>query len=157
MTSAKIVTPGQASATAPVMIARTPSRISEVDVDLNMTGIPFGRGGLPHAEPSARDEFVRVCGIPSGDPSLASFRVKSSPSWTESGRPQYRNVTAPGRFVVCGGDAVKQRISVSPQASFTGRGHPTPYVREAGGFGSHRMDSRQDLGTRGTRSGSSPH
>src|SRR5712691_314309 len=46
MTSAKIVTPGQASATAPVMIARTPRRINEVDVDLNMTGIPFGRGGL---------------------------------------------------------------------------------------------------------------
>src|SRR2546427_8034538 len=58
-------------------------------------------------KPSARDELVRVCGIPSGDPSLASFRVKSSPSWTEPGRPQYRNVTAPGRFVVCGGDAVR--------------------------------------------------
>src|ERR1700683_3759573 len=41
MTSARIVTPGQAIAMIPTMTARTPSRIKEVDVDLNMKGIPF--------------------------------------------------------------------------------------------------------------------
>src|SRR5260370_41728931 len=41
MTSARIVTPGQASAMTPVIMASTPSRMSEVDVDLNMTGTPF--------------------------------------------------------------------------------------------------------------------
>src|SRR5271170_7693550 len=40
MTSARIVTPGQAMATIPTMTARMPSRINEVDVDLNITGIP---------------------------------------------------------------------------------------------------------------------
>src|SRR5712691_4081145 len=37
MTSARIVTPGHAIAMIPTMMARTPSRINEVDVDLNMT------------------------------------------------------------------------------------------------------------------------
>src|SRR6266436_7295294 len=41
MTSARIVTPGQAIAMTPTMTARMPSRIKEVDVDLNMKGIPF--------------------------------------------------------------------------------------------------------------------
>src|SRR6266702_5728950 len=41
MTSARIVTPGQAMAMIPTMMPRTPSRINEVDVDLNMTGIPL--------------------------------------------------------------------------------------------------------------------
>src|SRR6266568_4740907 len=41
MTSARIVTPGQAIAMIPTMTARMPSRIKEVDVDLNMKGIPF--------------------------------------------------------------------------------------------------------------------
>jgi hypothetical protein len=40
MTSARIVTPGQAMAKIPTMTARMPSRINEVDDDLNMTGIP---------------------------------------------------------------------------------------------------------------------
>src|SRR5260370_42700540 len=40
MTSARIVTPGQAMATIPTMTARTPRKISEVDSDLNMT-VPF--------------------------------------------------------------------------------------------------------------------
>jgi hypothetical protein len=43
MTSASTVTPGQASAKIPTMMARTPSRINEVDVDLNITDIPFFR------------------------------------------------------------------------------------------------------------------
>src|ERR1700733_5452843 len=38
MTSARIVTPGQAMAMIPAMIARTPITISEVEVDLNMVG-----------------------------------------------------------------------------------------------------------------------
>jgi hypothetical protein len=41
MTSAAIVTLGQAIAMIPTMTLKTPSRINEVDVDLNMTGIPF--------------------------------------------------------------------------------------------------------------------
>src|SRR5579862_911823 len=41
MTSARIVTPGQAIAMTPTMTASMPSRINEVDVDLNMKGIPF--------------------------------------------------------------------------------------------------------------------
>src|SRR5437660_11824572 len=41
MTRARIVTPGQAIAMIPTMTARMPSRIKEVDVDLNMKGIPF--------------------------------------------------------------------------------------------------------------------
>src|SRR5260370_32607532 len=41
MTSARIVTPGQATAMTPVIMASTPSRMSEVDVDPNMTGTPF--------------------------------------------------------------------------------------------------------------------
>src|SRR5882724_10014692 len=41
MTSARIVTPGQAMAMTPTMTARRPSRIIVVDVDLNMKGIPF--------------------------------------------------------------------------------------------------------------------
>src|ERR1700722_2845639 len=41
MTSARIVTPGQAIAMTPTMTARMPRRIKEVDVDLNMKGIPF--------------------------------------------------------------------------------------------------------------------
>src|SRR6266498_5440058 len=41
MTSAATVTPGQAMAMIPTMTPRTPSRINEVEVDLNMTGIPF--------------------------------------------------------------------------------------------------------------------
>src|SRR5579864_9259998 len=40
MTSARIVTPGQAMAVIPTMTARMPSRISAVEVDLNMSGIP---------------------------------------------------------------------------------------------------------------------
>src|SRR6476619_4403051 len=43
MTSAAIVTLGQAIAMIPTMTLDTPSRISEVDDDLNMTGIPFFR------------------------------------------------------------------------------------------------------------------
>ena len=49
MTSARIVTPGQAMATILTMTPRTPSRINEVDVGLNMTGIPFVRLGLRRA------------------------------------------------------------------------------------------------------------
>jgi hypothetical protein len=49
MTSGRIVTPGQAMATILTMTPRTPSRINEVDVDLNMTGIPFVRLGLRRA------------------------------------------------------------------------------------------------------------
>src|SRR5580698_3329952 len=41
MTSARIVTPGQAMATIPTTTARMPSRINEVDDDLNMTGHSF--------------------------------------------------------------------------------------------------------------------
>src|SRR6266702_2192816 len=41
MTSARMVTLGQAMAMIPTMTARMPSRIKEVDVDLNMKGIPF--------------------------------------------------------------------------------------------------------------------
>src|SRR6266566_2090529 len=41
MTSARMVTPGQAIAMIPTMTARIPSRIKEVEVDLNMKGIPF--------------------------------------------------------------------------------------------------------------------
>jgi hypothetical protein len=41
MTSARIVTPGHAMAMIPTMTARMPSRINEVDVDLNMKGISF--------------------------------------------------------------------------------------------------------------------
>src|SRR5262252_9278816 len=41
MTRARIVTFGQAMAMIPTMTARMPSRIIEVDVDLNMTGISF--------------------------------------------------------------------------------------------------------------------
>src|SRR5690349_3099918 len=41
MTSARIVTPGQAIAMIPTMTASMPVRIKEVDVDLNMKGIPF--------------------------------------------------------------------------------------------------------------------
>src|ERR1700722_3742001 len=40
MTSARIVTPGQAMAMMPTMTARTPSRIIEADADLNMGGAP---------------------------------------------------------------------------------------------------------------------
>jgi hypothetical protein len=40
MTSARIVTSGQAMAKIPTMTARMPSRTNEVDDDLNMTGIP---------------------------------------------------------------------------------------------------------------------
>src|ERR1700689_437696 len=40
MTSARIVTPGQAMAKIPTTMARMPSRINETDDDLNMTGIP---------------------------------------------------------------------------------------------------------------------
>src|SRR5689334_13569957 len=53
MTSARIVTPGQASAMIPTTMASTPSRISEVDADLNMTHIPFVRLGFP-AQPEAK-------------------------------------------------------------------------------------------------------
>src|SRR5580658_9482799 len=41
MTSARIVTPGQAMAKTPKITARMPTRINEVDEDLNMTRIPF--------------------------------------------------------------------------------------------------------------------
>src|ERR1700675_2331656 len=41
MTSARIVTPGQAMAKIPTTTARLPRRISEGDVDSNMTVIPF--------------------------------------------------------------------------------------------------------------------
>src|ERR1700757_1665611 len=41
MTSARMVTPGQAIAMIPTMTASMPVRIKEVDVDLNMKGIPF--------------------------------------------------------------------------------------------------------------------
>src|SRR5258708_39126942 len=41
MTRARIVTPGQARAMIPTIMARTPRRIRDVDRDLNMTGIPF--------------------------------------------------------------------------------------------------------------------
>src|ERR1700733_2825478 len=39
ITSARIVMPGQAMATIPMMRASTPIRIKEVDVDLNAVGI----------------------------------------------------------------------------------------------------------------------
>src|SRR5260221_1121963 len=41
MTRARIVTPGQARAMIPTIMARTPRRIRDVDIDLNMTDIPF--------------------------------------------------------------------------------------------------------------------
>src|SRR5579863_7468722 len=44
MTSARIVTPGQAMAVTPMTRASTPIRISEVEVDLNIKGIPFPGG-----------------------------------------------------------------------------------------------------------------
>src|SRR5438132_9079979 len=47
MTSARIVTPGQAMAMIPTITARAPRRIMDVDVDLNITGIPFV-GSSPH-------------------------------------------------------------------------------------------------------------
>src|SRR5260370_10511995 len=46
-TSAKTVTPGQARAMMPTTTLRMPSRINEVDVDLDMKGIPF-RLAQPH-------------------------------------------------------------------------------------------------------------
>src|SRR6516165_5966651 len=41
MTRARIVTFGQAMAMIPTMTARMPSRVIEVEVDLNMAGVPF--------------------------------------------------------------------------------------------------------------------
>src|ERR1700761_9538781 len=41
MTSTSTVIPGQESATIPAMIARTPTRIIEVGLELNMGHIPF--------------------------------------------------------------------------------------------------------------------
>src|SRR5271163_771218 len=58
MTSARIVTPGQAMARIPMMTARMPSRINEVDDDLNMTGIPFR---LPQAH-HVLGEIRSACG-----------------------------------------------------------------------------------------------
>jgi hypothetical protein len=52
-TSARTVTPGQAMAIIPATIARMPSRINEVDVDLNMKGIPLPLGQRTTASPKA--------------------------------------------------------------------------------------------------------
>src|ERR1700733_11471749 len=46
MTSARMVTPGHAMATIPMMRESTPIRINEVDVDLNMVGIPLASMAL---------------------------------------------------------------------------------------------------------------
>src|ERR1700755_1877763 len=56
MTSARIVTPGQAIAMTPTMTARMPSRIKEVDVDLNMKGILFAC--LKRATSSGKSEAL---------------------------------------------------------------------------------------------------
>ena len=60
MTSAAIVTPGQTMAMTPTMTPRTPSRINEVDVDLNMTGIPFFSALARRAVFGAREKPVNV-------------------------------------------------------------------------------------------------
>src|ERR1700737_1834926 len=66
MTSARIVTPGQAMAMIPTITARAPRRIKDVDVDLNMTGLP-SVGSLPaeracHGLPSQRNSGLAGCG-----------------------------------------------------------------------------------------------
>src|SRR5690349_18944806 len=55
MTSARMVTWGQASAMTPTTMASTPSKISEVDVDLSMTD-----------SPSVAYPSLLSCGSPSG-------------------------------------------------------------------------------------------
>src|SRR6266699_2439846 len=55
MTSARIVTFGHAMAMIPTMMARMPSRINEVDVDLNMKGDSFRSAQSHHA-------VLEVCG-----------------------------------------------------------------------------------------------
>src|ERR1700733_471393 len=56
ITSARIVTPGQAMATIPMMRASTPIRINEVDVDLNAVGIALARTVFPLSTGSAGEE-----------------------------------------------------------------------------------------------------
>src|SRR5690349_6876713 len=56
MTRARIVTPGQAIAMTPTMTASMPSRIKEVDVDLNIKGIPFAC--LKRTTPSGKSEAL---------------------------------------------------------------------------------------------------
>src|ERR1700683_832497 len=62
MTSAKIVTPGQAMAKIPAITASTPSRINGTDVDLNMTGIPFACLSRTTVKPVVRVLFSRPDG-----------------------------------------------------------------------------------------------
>src|SRR5712691_6807680 len=77
MTSARIVTPGHATATIPTATARMPSRINEVEVDLNMRSVPFARSVAP-----------RHCGSPwclltSGD-AKALMPANTRRLWTYS-------------------------------------------------------------------------
>src|ERR1700691_2998026 len=59
MTSARIVTPGQAMARIPATTAKMPSRINEVDDDLNMTGSPFACLSRTTVESVVRVTFSR--------------------------------------------------------------------------------------------------
>src|SRR6266545_1622963 len=61
MTSARIVTPGQAMAMIPTMTARTPRAISELDSDLNMTSFLSSQCSTSYvAEPSPRQPIAVI-------------------------------------------------------------------------------------------------
>src|SRR5229473_1600193 len=82
MTSARIVTPGQARAMIPTAMASTPRRISEVAVDLITTGMPFRElsGAQLVARAAARMTRVTVPGSEISDRCEAFTLVMCAPA-----------------------------------------------------------------------------
>src|SRR6516164_7137784 len=98
MTRARIVTFGQAMAMIPTMTARMPSRIIEVDVDLNMTGISFP---LAQAHQVLRDVRSACCAHQTPRPRRLANTCRL---WTHS-----RRLTADHPLDRCRGLSVRWR------------------------------------------------
>src|ERR1700719_4691868 len=114
MTSARIVTPGQAIAMTPTMTASMPSRIKEVDVDLNMKGIPFAclkrttSSGKSVALVMSRKRDGRRCW-----PTSAAYGAIAA-GWGAPGRPAF----SPSAASPLWGDALAQRFADDLRPAF---------------------------------------
>src|ERR1700722_10629213 len=114
MTSARIVMPGQAMATIPMMRARTPMRIREVEVDLNLGAIL----SLENVLAGELDQLVAAAGEdrPTGE------EADALPLAGRHGRGN-REFLAPGEHVDHRGPVVLER-RLQRGLEFVGPLHP---------------------------------
>src|SRR5690348_166377 len=120
MTSAAIVTLGQAMAMIPTRTLNPPSRISAVDDDLNMTGSPFFR----LSSPAARGRPGEAIGSNSAEEPRPAPPAPAA--WCE--RWSAGDVDLVADVVHAGGHpgGANGRVVFGPGADVTGQGHGVP-------------------------------